>query len=451
MANEIRYYSTNHKAPDVGFKEALLTGQAPDKGLYNPSRFPPLDEKEILDMANKSYAEIATTVLCKYTDAIIPIEVQEELCKEAYNYPVPLEKARDRIFVMRLDSGPTFSFKDFAARMMARWMSYFIGKEGGELTILTATSGDTGSAIANAFYNLERINVVVLFPYNEVSNRQRKQMTTLAGNVTMIAFDTKFDDGQTLVKTAFADPELKHIRLTSANSINIGRLLPQAVYYFYAYAKLAKGFEPLTISVPSGNFGDMMGAVIARQMGLPLKKLVVATNANYEFPEFIKTGEYKKIVPSLKCISNAMNVGHPSNLARLIDLYGGEMDEQGNLKKSPNMERLRNEIYAISISDDETRETIKRAWERDKLLLEPHGAVGWAGLSHYIEESGEEGLCISVETAHPAKFPEEIVALLGFEPDAPPALKKLDNMDERYISIKADYNEFKKLLIKRFS
>jgi threonine synthase len=382
---------------------------------------------------------------------MIPDDRLRQICKECYNYDVPLEKAYDNNYIMRLDQGPTASFKDFAARMMARMMRYFLEQEKSELVILTATSGDTGSAVAHAFHNVDRIHMVVLFPKAEVSARQRKQMTTLGGNVTVIGVDAKFDDCQAMVKRAFTDPNLTQIRFSSANSINIGRLLPQAVYYFYAYARLQQRGEPVVFSIPSGNFGDMMGGLIAWRMGLPASRYVIATNANDEFPNFIKSANYKKIVPSRVCISNAMNVGHPSNLARVVDLYGGHMDETGNILAAPDIEAMRKEMFSVSINDDETRKTIKETYENHGLILEPHGAVAWAGLMRYLTSGEKPPLAISIETAHPAKFPEEITKILGIEPKIPPSLSDLDKREENYLSIENDYNQFKKIVAEKFS
>jgi threonine synthase len=317
--------------------------------------------------------------------------------------------------------------------------------------ILTATSGDTGSAVANAFYEIPNIQVMVLFPPKEVSNRQRKQMTTLGKNITIVGIDGQFDDCQALVKKAFTDEGLKNICLTSANSINIGRLLPQIVYYVYAYTQLSENNEPIVISVPSGNFGNMMGALLAKHMGLPIEPLVVATNENDEVPIFFRTGDYKKIVPSRVCISNAMNVGHPSNFARVIDLYGGLMDETGFIHKEPDSKRMKQDMWTISISEEETRNTIKTAWERYKLLLEPHGAVGWAGLERFSKEENADRLMVSIETAHPAKFPEEIETLLSFNPEVPESLAKLENKEESSIDLPNDYQDFKKLLLERYA
>jgi len=445
-------YSTNLSSPDVDLRTALLTGQAPDKGLYMPREIPRIPLDEIIGFREKPYPEIAFAVLRRYTEGLIPDDELMRLCAECYNYAVPLERVYGRTFLMRLDQGPTASFKDFAARMMARMMRYFLAQEGGELVILTATSGDTGSAVAHAFHNVDRISMVVLFPIKEVSDRQRKQMTTLGGNVTVIGVDGQFDDCQALVKRAFTDPELGRIRFSSANSINIGRLLPQAVYYLYAWARLQENDEAAIISVPSGNFGDICGGLIARRMGLPVDRFVIATNANDEFPKFVATGRYERIVPSRVCISNAMNVGHPSNLPRLVALYGGVMDEQGSISKPPDFAAMRRDIYPVSIDDEGTRQAIKDAWSNYKTMLEPHGAVGWAGLERYLESltTRNSPLAISIETAHPAKFPEEIQHLLGVDPPLPPSLAGLDARPEHYEHGPNDYHWFKGFLQRVF-
>ena len=454
MTAAIRYYSTNRQAAKVSLDAALLQGQAPDRGLYLPERIPTFSAGELAPLANRAYPDIAHAVLRRFTEGIIADDILAELCRDAYDFDVPLEPVTGRQNLMRLDRGPTASFKDFAARMMARWMGVLMRSEGGELVILTATSGDTGSAVAHAYYGVQRVKVVVLFPIDEVSDRQRRQMTTLGGNVTTIAIDGKFDDCQAMVKRAFADPELSSLRLTSANSINIGRLLPQAVYYVYAYVKLADAAagEPIVICVPSGNFGNMMGAIIAGRMGVPIRRLVIATNANDEVPVFLRTDRYEKIVPSRVCISNAMNVGHPSNLARLVDFYGGWMDETGVLRELPDMQRLRRDIYAISIDDDGTRTTIKEAYDRHGVILEPHGAVGWAGLGHFLREHPDCAECaaVSIETAHPAKFPEEIQATIGIEPETPPSLAGLEERQEHFERMPNAYEPFRDCLCDRF-
>ncbi len=451
MRKPLRYYSTNFEAPEVSFREALLKGQAPDRGLYMPKELPHVPMSDINNYSAYSYPEIAFDIAKRFLEGEIELTALKSLVEDAYDYDVPLEPVYERKYVMRLDQGPTASFKDFAARMMARLMQYFLKKENRKLLILTATSGDTGSAIAHAYYGLDNINVVVLFPKQEVSNRQRKQMTTLSQNITTIGIDGKFDDCQAFVKQAFADEELEYLNLTSANSINFGRLLPQTVYYFYAYSKLQRKSEQITFCVPSGNFGDMMGGILASKMGLPVKRFVIATNENDEFPKFLNSGTYNKIVPSKNCLSSAMNVGHPSNLARLITLYGGRMDETGKLIKSPDLDRMKRDIYSVSIDDEKTKATIKSAWEKHKLLLEPHGSVGWAGLLNYLEDNDSaDGLFVSLETAHPAKFPELIRETLDIDPELPHSLEGLEEKEEFYEEMDTSYEAFKEFLKKKF-
>ncbi|MBW6514542.1 MAG: threonine synthase, partial [Candidatus Syntrophosphaera sp.] len=267
-------------------------------------------------------------------------------------------------------------------------------------------------------------------------------------NVRIISIDGKFDDCQALVKRAFNDPELDYLKLSSANSINIGRLIPQTVYYFYAYSRLARPGEKIVFSVPSGNFGDLMGGLIASRMGLPVHRFVVATNENDEFPIFMDTGMYKVIAPSRNCISSAMNVGHPSNVARLIALYGGQMDEKGMIHKQPDQAWLHRDLFAISINDRETEATIVNTWEKHRVLLEPHGAVGWAGLQRYLEAHPEDAdkVCVSLETAHPAKFPEKIRELLDLDPELPPSLQGLDDKPETIVPLEFAYSVFKQYL-----
>ena len=452
MKEPIKYYSTNLKAPKVTFREALLKGLAPDRGLYMPEIIPQFSMAEIDTFSKMSYFEIAYQVIKKFLDTELPEDKLYALVKDAYNYDVPLEKVYENKYVMRLDQGPTASFKDFAARMMGRLINYYLALENRQLIILTATSGDTGSAIANAFYGLDSIKVVVLYPEKEVTPRQRKQMTTLGKNVQIISIDGKFDDCQALVKQAFSDHELEFLNLSSANSINIGRLVPQTVYYFYAFAKLraGKNDDKIVFSVPSGNFGDMMGGVLAMKMGLPVKKFIIATNENDEFPVLLNDEVYNKIEPSKNCISSAMNVGHPSNLSRLIALYGGVMDEKGTISQKPDFEMMKKEIFATSIDDKLTRNTIKDTYNKYHVLLEPHGAVGWSGLESYLKENTSEDsaeqVFVSLETAHPAKFPEEINKILNIDPDMPESLKGIEHKQEIILKIDNNYSAFKNFL-----
>ncbi|MBW2975129.1 threonine synthase [Candidatus Woesearchaeota archaeon] len=449
---KIMFRSTNKKATLVSFKEALLKGQAPDYGLYMPLEMPKLGKEELDSFRDKGYYEIAFEIAKKFVDDIEEEELKG-LIRDAYNFDVPLEKVREGLHIMRLDRGPTASFKDFAARLMARLMHYFAKKEKRKLTVLVATSGDTGGAVAAAFHGLENVNVIVLFPEKEVTGRQRKQMTSLGKNVRAISVKGKFDDCQALVKRAFNDMDLKNLNLTSANSINFGRLMPQIVYYIYAYSRLAKKEgDEIIFSVPCGNFGDLMGGVLAKEMGLPVERFIVAVNENDEFPNFLKTGEYEPVVPSKECSSNAMNVGHPSNMARLIELYGGwlidernekgEVIRKGVLKERPDMEALRRNFLSFSISNEEVDQTIKEVYERYDILLEPHGAVGIAA----VEKAKLNGLTVSLETAHPAKFPQKIKELLNIEPEVPESLSGLDDKEEEFEVIENDYDKFKGII-----
>jgi len=451
----IQYYSTNRHLNNVAgitpftglvsFKEALLAGQAPDEGLFVPDTIPQLSLKDIHNLKGKPYWETALLVAKTFLADEFSVEVLTKVVVDAYNYPVPLEEVYPRTFVMRLDQGPTASFKDFAARMMARLMSH-CRPQGERLNILVATSGDTGSAVGEAFKGVDGIDVTILYPTAEVSLRQKKQLDTIGGNVQALSVCGKFDDCQNLVKQAFSDPELAKFNLTSANSINFGRILPQMIYYIYAYAQLAASGEQIVFSVPSGNFGNALGCEYARRMGLPVAKLVMPTNENDEFPSYLKTRTYRKVSPSRACISNAMNVGHPSNLARFFELYGGTVDRAGFVHHYPDFEAMRQRIFSVSVTDEETRQTIKNTYELYRVVLEQHGAVGWAGLTAYRSATGDKNLAVSLETAHPAKFPEEVQKLLGFTPELPPSMQGIDQRTGSAIEIAGDYETFRKYL-----
>jgi threonine synthase len=449
MPEPILFYSTNHKSSPVTFPQALLKGIAPDGGLFMPERIPVIDKASRMKYKDLPYHEIAYDISRRFLVGRIPDSELRRITQESYNYPVPLEHV----------TGPTASFKDFAARMMGRLMQYYLQIENRKLLILTATSGDTGSAVASAFYGLDNVQTVILFPKAEVTDRQRKQMTTLGKNVHVLALDAKFDDCQALVKQAFADHDLDALSLSSANSINIGRRVPQIVYYFYAWSRLALSEdEKIIFSIPSGNFGDMMGGVLAMKMGLPVCKFIIATNENDEFPRYLETGYYSRIEPSKNCISSAMNVGHPSNLARLIDLYGGIMDEKGNILEQADRITMQKEIWSASFTDEQTRKTIKEAYDTYGVVLEPHGAVAWAGLMAYLKTDlfmtdplpPSDPLCVSLETAHPAKFPQEIMKILSITPELPQSLKGIEDKPEQFEQISNNYAEFKKYLLETF-
>ena len=451
----IRYYSTNRNLDDKGgitpfkervsFRDALLQGQAPDEGLYVPDRIPHISHEEIMSLKGKPYPEAAMLIAGTFLADEIDVGTLRTIIENSYPFTVPLENMVDRKYIMRLDQGPTASFKDFAARMMARLMGHFRGKDT-RLNVLVATSGDTGSAVGEAFKGIEGIDVTILYPRGEVSGRQKKQLDTIGGNVRAICVDGKFDDCQNLVKEAFADPSLAYLCFTSANSINFGRILPQMVYYFYAYAQLCRDSEGIVVSVPSGNFGNALGCEYAKRMGLPVEKLVMPTNENDEFPQFLEKGVYEKVSPSLACLSNAMNVGHPSNLARFFELYGGTVDRTGMVHRNPDIEAMRNNIFSLSISDEETKRCIRKTYERYGIVLEPHGAVGWRGLETYLECYGDFPLCVSLETAHPAKFPDEIVNLLGIAPEVPDSMRGIDGRKGESVQLSANYTVFKEYL-----
>ncbi|MGV9198991.1 MAG: threonine synthase [Promethearchaeia archaeon] len=455
MTNQgIKFHSTNHEAPDADFKTAILKGQAPDKGLYMLNEIPKVKKEELERFSRMALYEIGYTVTSKIIGNQIPEQRLKEIVKDALNFDVPIDQITGNDYICYLDQGPTCSFKDFGARTLARVMEYFLDTEDREAIILTATSGDTGGAVAQAFYEMSRIKVVVLYPKHEISDLQRKQMTTLGKNVTAIGIEGKFDDCQRMVKNAFADPDLKDYNLSSANSINFGRLLPQTLYYFWSYSRITSDIEEEVIfSVPSGNFGNLMGGLIAHQMGLPVKKFISAVNENDEFPRFLETGKYEKVEPSKKCISNAMNVGHPSNFARLIDLYGGQIDEKGNMHQDPDMNKIKRDITSYSISDDLTKKTISKFYKEYEKILEPHGAVGWAALIKYREDHPEHEnyTSITLETADPAKFPDEIIALTDITPEIPSSLQKIQNRKEIPNPAEiSNYSDFKTFLMINF-
>jgi threonine synthase len=337
--------------------------------------------------------------------------------------------------------------------MMARLMNYYISADSQHYTIITATSGDTGSAVASAFNGLDNIDVIILFPKDEVTETQRKQMTTLGGNIQVIAIDGKFDDCQRYAKRAFSDPLLSGFHLSSANSINIGRLLPQSIYYFYAWSRIAGNInEPVVFSVPSGNYGNLLGGIIAREMGLPVKKLIISTNLNNEVPEYLRRGIYEIINPSINCISSAMNVGHPSNLSRIIALYGGLMNENGIIIREPDLGKMRKDFFGTFVTDEITLKTISDCFRNYNLLLEPHGAVAWKGLESYREResvpaSGKQH-SVSLETAHPAKFCEVIKSELGILLSLPPSLSGTVNMKEEYLISENNYEALREYILK---
>ncbi|MFW9875855.1 MAG: threonine synthase [Candidatus Thorarchaeota archaeon] len=447
----IKFHSTNYNTPDVDLKTAILKGQALDKGLYMLNKIPTLDQQRIFSFKDLSLQEIAFEILIKIFQEQIPKKSLKQIINHALNFEIGLEKIEKYNYLCHLSRGPTCSFKDFGARVLARLMEYFLSLDDKEIIILTATSGDTGGAVSQALYEMSRIKVIVLYPRNEISQLQRKQMTTLGKNVIAIGINGKFDDCQKIIKTAFTDEALQEYNLSTANSINVGRLIPQMIYYFWSYSRIIQHLnEKVIFSVPSGNFGNLTAGLIASKLGLPVNKFISAVNENDEFPKFLSSGTYSKIDPSRNCLSSAMNVGNPSNLARIFDLYGGQIDENGNIQKNPELEKLRNDIISYSISDNLTRDTIVQFYRRNKKIIEPHGAVGWAALRLYRNKNPSQSQIKSVtfETADPAKFPDEIISLIKIKPELPKALENIQNKKEIPNPVEINkYEDFKLFVI----
>lgn len=456
MEGRIFYYSTNRYLitrkiigfkKQVTFKEALFMGQAPDGGLFMPTRMPRLSRKDILMLKGRPYHEVAYEILKKFLSYEIEDKGLKAIARDAYNFDVPIERLNEYTFIVRLDRGPTASFKDFSARLMARLIHKF-KPENKDITILVATSGDTGSAVGEAYKGLNGIRVQILYPKSEVSLIQKKQLDSIGKNIKAIAIDGKFDDCQKLVKEAFSDPDLHRFNLTSANSINIGRILPQVVYYFYSYINIVDKFQPVIFSIPSGNFGNSFGCEIARRMGIPVRRIIIATNENDEFPEYLRSGIYKKIDPSRECLSNAMNVGNPSNLARYFDLFGGLLDKDGVVHKKADLIEMNRHLYSVAISDKETVKTIKHVFKNYGIVVEPHTAVGIAALINYFKEN-EKTLSICIGTAHIAKFPEIIKQVLSISPKVPDFLIRMNKRKGASDYLPNDYKSFKEYLLKR--
>jgi len=447
----IYYFSTNtpYSKAKVSFRQALKEGLAPDLGLYMPSHLPKFSLEKIKSLQGKSYPEIAFEVLFPFVETDIKENTFKEMLARAYNILVPIKNIENDLFIAYLDQGPTASFKDFAARLMAQMMQELFAEE--QLMLLVATSGDTGGAVGAAFKGIKNVKVKILFPDKEVSPVQRKQLEGIGENVEALVINGKFDDCQRLVKQAFADKDLKNLHLTSANSINVGRVLPQMVYYFYIYLNLISenNFgEKINLAIPSGNLGNSLGAEWARQVGVPFHKILIATNDNRAFPNFLESGDYKPIRPSKNSISNAMNVGNPSNLARYFNLYNGTVDKDGVVHKQPDLENMQERFASFGISDEETKQTMQTYFKEKNTLLEPHGAVGLAALEKYWEKFPEEKKykTVCIETAHPAKFPEIVGEVLGIEPEPTPALASLLEGEGKAIPLSTDYQEFKAFL-----
>jgi len=430
----MNYYSLNRQSPSVNFKEAAIKGQAPDKGLYFPEHIPVFDSAFFHNMDKMIDEEIAYQVIRPYVGESIPEEALRTIVRETINFEIPLLKITENIFSLELFHGPTLAFKDVGARFMSRCLGYFSKEKHQKLMVLVATSGDTGGAVANGFYDVHGVDVVILYPSGKVSKVQEKQLTALGKNIHALEVNGNFDDCQQLVKQAFADEGLgRKLLLTSANSINVARWLPQQFYYFFAWQQWPYKKQPPVVSVPSGNFGNLCAAMLAHASGLPVQHFVAACNANDAVPEFLETGNYhpKKTIAT---ISNAMDVGDPSNFIRILEIF------------DDNILELKRMLSAFSITDDETRATIRKIYEQYGYLLDPHGAVGYLSLERYLENKPEQK-GFFVETAHPVKFYDVVEPVIKQKIPLPFSIIDIIDKQKAATGMDADYSELKNFLL----
>lgn len=431
----MKYYSTNQQAPLASLEEAVVKGLASDKGLFMPMTIKPLSQDFYDRIEELSFQEIAYRVADAFFGEDVPADVLKQMVYETLSFDVPLVEVKENIYSLELFHGPTLAFKDVGGRFMARLLGYFIKRQGrGRVNVLVATSGDTGSAVANGFLGVEGIQVYVLYPKGKVSEIQEKQFTTLGQNITALEVDGTFDDCQALVKSAFMDQELnEHLLLTSANSINVARFLPQAFYYFYAYAQLKKigRASNVVICVPSGNFGNLTAGLFGKKMGLPIRRFIAANNRNDIFYQYLRTGEYTPR-PSVATIANAMDVGDPSNFARVLDLYGA------------SHAAISAEVSGTTYTDEQIRETVKKTWQQEHYLLDPHGACGYRALEEGLWP-GETG--VFLETAHPAKFLETVESIIGQAVEIPPKLQSFMKGEKQSLPMTKEFVDFKNYLM----
>lgn len=432
----MKYYSTNGKAPQATLHEAVVKGLAGDKGLYMPEVIKTLPKEFYDNIENLSFQEIAYRVADAFFGEDVPAETLKQIVYDTLAFDVPAVPVKDNIYSLELFHGPTLAFKDVGARFMARLLGYFIRQEGNEqVNVLVATSGDTGSAVANGFLGVEGIHVYVLYPKGKVSPIQECQFTTLGQNITALEIDGVFDDCQALVKNAFMDEELnKHMKLTSANSINVARFLPQAFYYFYAYAQLKKAgkADQMVVCVPSGNFGNITAGLFGKVMGLPIKRFIAANNSNNVFYEYLNTGVYNPR-PSVQTIANAMDVGDPSNFARVLDLYKG------------SHAAISAEISGTTYADEQIAETMQQCYAETGYVLDPHGACGYRALSENLKD-GEVG--VFLETAHPAKFKATVDNILKSDIEIPAKLQAFMKGQKQSVELPKNFASFKEYLLK---
>ena len=427
----MKYYSLNDKNHQVSFEEAVINGLAPDKGLYFPESLSKLSDEFYENIENLSNQEIAFQVIQQFIGDEIPEEELKRIVDETLSFDFPLVKIEEKIYSLELFHGPTMAFKDVGARFMSRCLAYFNRNKDLQNTVLVATSGDTGGAVASGFLGVKGVKVIILYPSGKVSNIQEKQLTTLGQNITALEVDGVFDDCQDMVKKAFLDEDLKAFNLTSANSINIARWLPQMFYFFFAYKELKKFNKPLIVSCPSGNFGNICAGILAKKIGLPLSHFVASTNSNDTVPRFLKDGNYEP-KPSLATISNAMDVGNPSNFVRIQEMYGNDLKE------------FEKDFSSYSFTDEETKVAMKTVYDSFGYVTEPHGAVGYLGLKKEMQNKSES-IGFILETAHPIKFLDEVEPLLNIKLPIPIQIEGVINKEKVSIKI-SKYEEFKNFL-----
>ena len=428
-------FSTRNSTQGWTFKDAVIQGLAPDGGLFMPSKIEPFTPESIIAFKDRSFEETSFEVAQRLVGNAVPSKVLRDIVARTVSFDVPLVKLEKQVWAMELFHGPTLAFKDFGARFLAGLMGYFANGLDREIVVLAATSGDTGSAVANGFYQVPGVRVVILYPSGKVSPLQEKQLTTLGGNITAWEVDGTFDDCQRLVKQLFLDGELRNrYLLTSANSINLGRLIPQTFYYFEGWKKLSENGKQVVACVPSGNFGNLTAGVLARRLGLPIQHFVAATNANDVVPEYLIKGVFEPR-PSRATISNAMDVGDPSNFARLLELYKHDRNAMAA------------DISGYAFTDSETRDVMRRVFSDKQYVLDPHGAVGYLGLTRYFADTHSDANGFFLETAHPGKFSEVVDETLGRTLPLPRTLEDLRHKDKQSVKMSNRFEDARQWLM----
>jgi len=431
----MNYYSLNRKAPKASFKDAVIKGIAPDKGLYFPETITPLPRSFFDKIDELSYQEIAFEAIQQFVSPDIPANILKQIIDETLSFDFPIEKLNENISVLELFHGPTMAFKDVGARFMARCLGYFNQNNTNEVTVLVATSGDTGGAVANGFLGVKGVNVIILYPSGKVSDIQEKQLTTLGKNIKALEVNGTFDDCQAMVKRAFLDEELtSKMQLTSANSINVARWLPQMFYFMFAYKNLHNKYEDVVFSVPSGNFGNICAGMMAQQLGLPIKHFIASNNVNKIVTDYLQTQTYTP-KPSIQTISNAMDVGDPSNFVRIQEIYKN------------NFETLKDNLTGYSFSDKQTKEALKEIYNEYSYIADPHGAVGYLGAKLFLEKNPDVH-CVFLETAHPTKFLDVVEETIRENIDLPKQILKVMNKKKKAVEIET-YDELKLFLLNK--